>query len=258
VGWIRLDRKITDNWLWEDKPFSKGQAWIDLILMANHEDNKFLHGNEITVVKRGSRITSISKLSKRWGWSRKKVFDFLNLLESEQMLIKKSNTKETHVTIVKYDDYQTPGNTEETPKKRKGNTEETPKSTNNNITRITNNNIKTYSDFPTVNDAILSFIEFRKKIKAPMTDRAVELMIKELHKLSADSETQIEIINQSIMQGWKGIFALKQDQKPQSIQNKFNQYPQRQYSQTDFTNIERKLINKGLSDTTAVNECNIT
>jgi hypothetical protein len=41
-GWICLHRQIQDHWLWEDRPFSRGQAWIDLLMLANHEDKKMI------------------------------------------------------------------------------------------------------------------------------------------------------------------------------------------------------------------------
>ncbi len=58
--------------------------------------------------------------------------------------------------------------------------------------------------------AIDDFKEFRKKIKKPMTERAVELLIDNLNKLASDDETKIKILNQSIVNGWQGIFELKQ------------------------------------------------
>ena len=76
-GWISVHRQIWNSWVWDDKPFSKGQAWIDLLLMANHEDRKVLIGNQLIIVKRGSFITSIRKLCDRWGWSNTKVRSFL-------------------------------------------------------------------------------------------------------------------------------------------------------------------------------------
>ena len=105
-GWISLHRQIWNNWVWEDKPFSKGQAWIDLLLMANHEDKKVLIGNQLITVKRGSFVTSIRKLCDRWGWSNTKVRSFLSLLEQDGMLIVKSDAKKTTLTIVNYSDYQ--------------------------------------------------------------------------------------------------------------------------------------------------------
>ena len=105
-GWISLHRQIWDNWVWKDKPFSKGQAWIDLLLMANYEDKKVLIGNQLITVKRGSLVTSVRKLCDRWGWSNTKVRAFLSLLEQDGMLIVKSDAKKTTLTIVNYSDYQ--------------------------------------------------------------------------------------------------------------------------------------------------------
>lgn len=143
-GWISIHRKIFDNWLWEEKPFSKGQAWIDLLLMANSSDRKFLLGNELIEVERGSKITSLRKLSERWGWSVKKVNNFLKLLESDGMLVAKRNTKRTAYTIVNYNDYQDEDlnkrNTKETHGKQEGNTKETQRKTNNKINKINNIN----------------------------------------------------------------------------------------------------------------------
>lgn len=76
AGWISVHRKIKDNWIWADKPFSKGQAWIDLLLMANHSDKKVVLGNEVILVERGSFITSEKKLMENWGWSKEKVRRF--------------------------------------------------------------------------------------------------------------------------------------------------------------------------------------
>ena len=70
-------------------------------------------------------------------------------------------------------------------------------------------NKKIYSDDENLNLAILSFIDFRKGIKKPMTDHAVDLLIKKLNGMTADVSEQIEILNQSIINGWQGIFPLK-------------------------------------------------
>lgn len=105
-GWIKLHRKILDCWIWQDKPYDKARAWVDLLLLAMHHDKKILIDEKIVVISRGSFLTSIVKLSDRWGWSRNKVSRYLQLLENEQMLNTKRTPKGTLVTIVKYEDYQ--------------------------------------------------------------------------------------------------------------------------------------------------------
>ena len=78
--------------------------------------------------------------------------------------------------------------------------------------------IKTYSDDPELNQAILAFMEFRKSIKKPMTDHAVDLLINKLNGMSSYIPEQIEIINQSIVNGWQGVFPLK-NEHAQAIRN---------------------------------------
>ncbi|KXA10157.1 hypothetical protein HMPREF3217_00533, partial [Finegoldia magna] len=102
-GWISIHRKIQDNLIWEDKPFSRGQAWIDLLLLANHEDRQVLFNGSAIQVKRGEKITSLRQLSERWGWSITKVKKFLNLLSDEKMISYKSDSKKTVYNIVNYE-----------------------------------------------------------------------------------------------------------------------------------------------------------
>ena len=105
-GYIKVYRNIRDHWLWEDKPFSKGQAWIDLLMIVNHEDKKMMFDNEIVICKRGMTVTSLRKLSTRWGWSPGKVDRFLKILKSEIMIREERNTRRTAISIVNYGDYQ--------------------------------------------------------------------------------------------------------------------------------------------------------
>lgn len=142
-GWITLDRKIQEHWLWhKEKPFDYRSAWIDLLLSVNHEERNIPFDGQIVTVKRGSTVTSIRKLSERWGWSNKKVSGFLNLLEQDKMLEQKRTTRCTTLTIVKYDNFQSLGNTKESLKKHSGNTQASLKHTNNNDITMSNNENK--------------------------------------------------------------------------------------------------------------------
>ena len=106
AGWVKVHRDIQNCWIWEEKPFSRGQAFIDLILMVNHEDKKIMFNGTLTEIKRGSGITSIRKLSDKWGWSKNKVDHFLKQLQSDEMISYKKDTKKTVVSIENYDLYQ--------------------------------------------------------------------------------------------------------------------------------------------------------
>ena len=58
-------------------------------------------------------------------------------------------------------------------------------------------------------EAINDFVNMRKTIKAPLTNRALSMMLGKLDKLASDDKTKIEIIEQSIFNSWKGIFPIK-------------------------------------------------
>lgn len=106
-GWISIHRQLQEHWLWKSKePFDKRSAWIDLLLMANHQKEKVEFDKDFIEVERGQRITSLEKLAKRWKWSRHKVSDYLNQLEQDGMLVQVRDNKKTLVSIENYDKYQ--------------------------------------------------------------------------------------------------------------------------------------------------------
>lgn len=118
-GWISVHRKMLEHELWKDKPFSRGQAWIDILLLVNHKDEKTMFDGNIITVKRGSKITSVRKLCDRWGWSNTKVIRFLKCLECDGMLEYFSDNKKTVLTVANYDLYQN----ENTQKRHRNDTE---------------------------------------------------------------------------------------------------------------------------------------
>ncbi|MGG5376006.1 hypothetical protein IGI57_002513 [Enterococcus sp. DIV0213j] len=135
-GWVAVHRSIRDHWLYQEKRvFSKYEAWLDLVMDANHKRNKFVFDGNLVEVERGQKITSIRQLSERWRWSRTKVTDFLILLEKDGMLVRKSDSKKTVITIVNYDFYQNQENKES----HSSDTEKPQKSTNNNDKTMNNN-----------------------------------------------------------------------------------------------------------------------
>jgi predicted phage replisome organizer len=71
-----------------------------------------------------------------------------------------------------------------------------------------------------LNQAFLDYMDMRKKIKSPMTKKAVSLAIKKLNELAKipfseeiDREMAINILNQSVMNSWKGLFPIKGERK---------------------------------------------
>ena len=62
-------------------------------------------------------------------------------------------------------------------------------------------------------EALEGFVEMRKRIKAPLTEHALSLLLKKLDGLGRSDAEKVEIVNQSVMNNWKGFFALKQEVK---------------------------------------------
>lgn len=111
--------------MWQDKPFSFGHAWIDLLLSANIKDTKFVKRSQVIEVKRGQMAISTKGFADRWGWSRGKVARFLIQLENEHQIEHQKNNVTTLITIVNYDDYNgtdTKTNTERTPNEHRTDT----------------------------------------------------------------------------------------------------------------------------------------
>lgn len=73
--------------------------------------------------------------------------------------------------------------------------------------------INGYTDNEDLQKALMDFAKMRKSIKNPLTQRAMELLFDKLDKLTDDDNTKIEILNQSIMNNWKGVFELKETKK---------------------------------------------
>ena len=53
------------------------------------------------------------------------------------------------------------------------------------------------------------FIKMRRKMKAPFTEYAQKLAIKTLDRLRVSGNAPVDVLEQSIMRGWSGLFEVK-------------------------------------------------
>lgn len=106
-GWLKLYRQLAENPIWLLKPFSEGQAWVDLLMITTF-DSGFIKTKNGTIIKlnRGQCGFSQLTLSERWGWSRGKVNRYLKLLENEKMIQQKIVANTTIINILNYDNFQ--------------------------------------------------------------------------------------------------------------------------------------------------------
>ena len=111
-GWIKIVRDIRNHWIWHDP--KRFQWWIDLLLLANFEDTKAMINSQLVEIHRGQLIWSQRSLARRWMTTPKTVRKFIRQLESDQMVVIKTDQKELYkntlrcprLTICNYDRYQ--------------------------------------------------------------------------------------------------------------------------------------------------------
>lgn len=114
MAFYPLDRDIQNSDLWQDRPFAKGQAWIDLQLLANWGDGDMLVKGKSVHIERGQVFRSIKFLANRWGWSPKKVRHFLGQLEDAGKVSTKGTAQGTTITIENYPSLGVEGRTKDT------------------------------------------------------------------------------------------------------------------------------------------------
>ena len=233
-GWISLSRGIQDCYLWQEKPYSRGQAWVDLILLANHKDAKVILGNELIDVKRGSFITSELKLMAKWGWGKEKLRAFLKILEADNMIVKKSDHKKTTITIVNYSVYQDKQTTDRPIADHEQTTSRPSADTNNNDNNDNNDNKKNIGRFtpPTLDD-----------IKAYCIERQNNVDCERFYDFYSSKGW---MVGKNKMKDWKAAVRTweKSDKdKPTTKKtNKFNDFPQREYTDQDTRELEQKFM----------------
>jgi len=93
--------------MWLKEPFTDGQAWIDLVMNANHKDGSFFVRGVEVQIKRGQIGWSEVTMAKRWKWSRTRVRRYVKRLESvTQVIQQKIHKITTVITIINYEKYQ--------------------------------------------------------------------------------------------------------------------------------------------------------
>lgn len=144
-GWVKIYRKITNDPMYFSETFTRMQAWIDMILLANYSEGFFyIRGNKVTV-NRGQIGYSQESLSKRWKWSRGKVKRFLKQLENDGKIVQQKSNVITLISIVNYDAYQSDGTTDSTTDGRQTDINKKNNNKKNNI--YSSNDVYSFENF---------------------------------------------------------------------------------------------------------------
>ncbi len=219
-GWVSVYRKLASTDLWLKQKFTKGQAWVDLIILANHKDGIIEKRGQIVSVKRGQIGWSELALSIRWKWSRNKTTRFLFWLENENQIIQQRKRVTTLITVVNYEKYQNP---EKYMKQQKIQQKDNrslktiqQKDTNNNDNKRNNENKKIYI-------AVIDYLNKRTEKKFKTTKgniKWIEVRLNEGHTLE-DFEKVIDIKTSQ----WKNNSDNNKFLRPETLfGNKFDGY----------------------------------
>jgi hypothetical protein len=230
-GYIKIHRRLL-NWGWYSDSVVK-DVFLHLILTANFREQEWM-GRTIGA---GQVVTSYAHLAADLGFTVKQVRTALDKLKKTGEVASQSTNRYTIITLVNWEKYQVCDDTEDKPEGKqeasKGQTEGKQEASKGQQLKNDKKEKKEKKDkkdkkyisadapedfFPLdgkLDRTFRDFIRHREQIKQPMTENAVRLMIGKLEKMTTDNNERIMILEESIMNGWKGIFPLKEGQKKQ-------------------------------------------
>ena len=209
-GYIKLFRGWRDtDGLTPSKHFSDAEAWLWLLENATWKNTTRWNakGEEIRL-QAGQIHVSLRALASAWGWHESAVRRFLNRLEKVKKATQLKAQSGTVLTIENWAKYQIcdtaldtdtdtaatqPRHTQEEGKERKEKKKPIP------------------FDLPewVPVDAWDAFVDMRRSIKKPLSDRAKALSIKKLDELRKAGSDPRLVLENSVMNSWQGLFDAK-------------------------------------------------
>lgn len=107
-GYIKLYRQLQDHWLWRERPFSPGQAWVDLVMRVTWQKSTIPHPSKVgpSHLDAGELLCSKRSLSVSWGWSRERVDRFLQTLKNESMIESRNDATYTVIKVLNWNKFQ--------------------------------------------------------------------------------------------------------------------------------------------------------
>lgn len=140
-----------------------------------------------------------------------------------KMIEKSKNQHSSNiVALSKFDKAQYKALDKALVKHRRKQRESTGESNSSIIKQVTSNKEQVTSNNSLIENKIIDFLKFRKELKKPMLEASKAAFLKKLEKLSnGNEEIAIEILEQSMANGWQGIFELKTKKNERTKQSKY-------------------------------------
>jgi|TARA_R110000744_G_scaffold299562_1_gene408977 hypothetical protein len=222
-GWIKLHRQLTE-WEWYDD-INTSRLYIHLLLTANHKDNNW---RGITI-KRGSRLTSLDKLSSETSLSVSKIRTSVKKLILTDEIASESHTQHTVFIVKNYESYQGDDKQIDNPVTNESQTNDKPIATNNNVKNEKNVNNKEIIDFSVLKMTDLQIQDLkriRKKNKGTsLTQRIVNALAKEFDQSKTIGYTLDETLTEWEVRGWKSLKSEWLTPKAKTISQSYRPMP---------------------------------
>ena len=106
-GWIRLDRGIQGNFLWEEPEALK--LWIYLLMAASLTDKATAFNGQMLTIKRGQLVFGLNAASARLNISVRRLRKYLDWFSADDMIDKQVTNKFSIISITNYSKYQDVG-----------------------------------------------------------------------------------------------------------------------------------------------------
>ena len=89
------------------------------------------------------------------------------------------------------------------------------------------------------------FLESRKASKGAFTDRAKMLIVKQLQTMQAEGQDVAAVLDQSVANGWKGVFPLKTQQGAKNGKFNIHAYTRNELSKALEQGMVREVVDSG-------------
>lgn len=206
-GYVKMHRSLMDKGYYLKSEYV--HLWLHLIYKATYTQREFMFNGNIEILQPGQFITSRSKLSIETGIEESKIERILNAFKTEQQIEQQSRNKFRIISILNWNEYQNIEQQNEPGMNSKRTASEQQVNTNNKENK--EKKIKKEIMVPEwiSKDSLDAFTEMRKKIKKPLTDKAIEMLFVKLAGFKDKGYDPNEILNESTMNSWQGVFEPK-------------------------------------------------
>lgn len=102
--------------------------------------------------------------------------------------------------------------------------------------------LESYTDNAELLEALRGFVEMRKEKGGVLTERALQLSLSKLDKLSTSNEEKIAIVNESVMREWKTFYPLKKQEVRQHGTGRNDSRAALEARYSDFAEADRNHV----------------